>query len=55
MIPQILFAFGFVPFVALQGMSIALSGRTGGTLRKISYLFALIAVTSYGMFLKELL
>tara|TARA_B100001996_G_scaffold333631_1_gene283339 strand:- start:1161 stop:1328 length:168 start_codon:yes stop_codon:yes gene_type:complete len=55
MTAKILFAFSFVSLVGLQGVSIALGGRIGKVSRKISYMFAIIAVCSYAIFLKDVL
>ena len=54
MAAKILFAFSFVSLLGLQGVSVALGGKIGKVSRKISYLFAVTAVCSYAMFLKEL-
>jgi len=54
MTAKILFAFSFVSLLGLQGVSVALGGKIGKVSRKISYLFAVTAVCSYAMFLKEL-
>ena len=55
MTAKILFAFSFVSLVGLQGVSLALGGRIGKVSRKISYMFAIIAVCSYAIFLKDVL
>jgi len=55
MTAKILFAFSFVSLLGLQGVSIALGGRIGKVSRKISYVFAIIAVCSYAIFLKDVL
>jgi len=55
MTAKILFAFSFVSLVGLQGISIALGGQIGKVSRKISYLFAVIAVCSYAIFLKDVI
>jgi len=55
MTAKILFAFSFVSLLGLQGVSIALGGRIGKVSRKISYMFAIIAVCSYAIFLKDVL
>jgi len=55
MIPQIYFAATYVPFVALQGMSIVMEGKTGKMLRNASYLFGLAAMFSYAMFIEKIL
>jgi hypothetical protein len=55
MIPQIYFAATYVPFVALQGMSVVKGGKTGKMLRNVSYLFALAAIFSYATFIEKIL
>ena len=55
MTPQIYFAATYVPFVALQGMSVVMGGKTGKTLRNASYFFALAAIFSYVMFIDKIL
>tara|TARA_B100000929_G_scaffold273659_1_gene246214 strand:+ start:352 stop:519 length:168 start_codon:yes stop_codon:yes gene_type:complete len=55
MTAKILFAFSFVSLVGLQGVSIALGGKIGKVLGRFSYLFAVIAVCSYVVFLKDLI
>ena len=55
MIPQIYFAATYVPFVALQGMSVVMGGKTGKMLRNVSFLFGLTAIFSYVMFIEKIL
>jgi len=55
MAAKILFAFSFVSLVGLQGVCIALGGKIGKVSRKISYLFAVTAVCSYAIFLKDII
>ena len=55
MTPQIYFAATYVPFVALQGMSVVMRGKTGKMLRNVSYLFSLAAIFSYAMFIEKIL
>ncbi len=53
--PQIYFAAMYVPFVALQGMSVVMAGKRGKMLRNVSYLFGLAAIFSYAMFIEKIL
>ena len=55
MTPQIYFAATYVPFVALQGMSIVKGGKTGKILKNVSYLFGLAAIFSYITFIERML
>tara|TARA_B100000929_G_C15468519_1_gene407035 strand:- start:316 stop:483 length:168 start_codon:yes stop_codon:yes gene_type:complete len=55
MTAKILFAFSFVALVGLQGVSLALNGRTGKVLGRVSYLFAVIAICSYAVFIKDVI
>ena len=55
MTPQIYFAATYVPFVALQGMSVVTGGKTGKMLRNVSSLFGLAAIFSYVMFIEKIL
>ncbi len=54
MTPQIYFAATYVPFLALQGMSVVKGGKTGKMLRNVSYLFGLAAIFSYVMFIEKI-
>ena len=55
MIAKILFAFSFVSLVGLQGVSLALGGKIGRISRRVSYLFAVVAVCSYAIFIKDVI
>jgi hypothetical protein len=48
------FTITYLPFLALQGMSLAAGGRTGELMGGISYIFAIGATCSYVMFISKI-
>ena len=55
MTSQMIFAISYVPFVALQGMSLALGGDAGKLYGKLSLVFGGLTACSYLVFLLKIL
>ena len=50
-----IFAISYVPFVALQGMSLAIGGTKGKLYGRISLLFGILTLCFYLVFLLKII